>query len=302
MFRKLLSGFTQAPYVSPLEAFLARALLAWLVGTELWKMEAFTKQESPVGLALFFDLTWLAVPENYVIFRTVAYSLLGIYITGVALPLVLPLIALAHTLVYTLFNSQGSTHHGHQIISMVLLIQACTTIFYHFRRKRVLLQPDAPLNGWLLWNSIAIICGTYVVSVVTKMDASNGMWFWNSNHIAMDMIKTQRQNFFNALEPQYDGNPPTALWLLEHKWIARAMFSSGVFLEVLCFFALGHRALAFIIGVSLIAMHRSISELMGLTFLNNELLALIFMVNIPFLIAWPINKLLGLGQRQELRA
>jgi len=293
MLRKLLSGFTTPPNVSALEGLLSRILLTLLVWYELSRLDEITDQAKPVGLAHFFDLTWLSQPENFAIFQPIAYGLLIIYVLGLGLPFVLPLIALAHTMVFTLYNSQGSTHHGHQIVSMVLVVQAVTALYYHFNRKRVYLQPDSALNGRLLWNSIALICGTYVVSVITKMDVSNGMWFWNSNHIAMDMIKTQRQNFLNELDPQFAGNPPLAIWFLEHKWIARAMFSSGVLLETFCFFALGGRFLAFAIGVSLIAMHRSISQLMGLEFLNNEILCVIFLVNIPFLLAWPINWMIG---------
>jgi hypothetical protein len=289
MLRKLLSGFTQAPHVSALEAFFSRVLLSMLVAWDLQRFDQMSRQENPVGLARFFDLTWLSHPEVYPLYRNIVYGLLILFIAGIGLPFVLPLIALGHTLVWTLYNSQGSTHHGHQIISMLLVVQAGVVIYYQLKKQRCLLQPTAELNGWLLWHSIALICGTYVVSVITKMDNSNGMWFWNSNHIAMDMLKTQRQNYLNDLSPEFAGDPPLALWLIEHKWIARAMFSSGVLLELFCFFALGHRLLAFIIGLSLIAMHRSISHLMNLEFLNNELLALIFFVNIPFLIAWPLE-------------
>ncbi|MEZ0275124.1 MAG: hypothetical protein ACAH88_09480, partial [Roseimicrobium sp.] len=56
--------------------------------------------------------------------------------------------------------------------------------------------------------------------------------------------------------------------------------------------------LGFLIGLSLLAMHRSIDKLMGgVAFLNNELLAFIFLVNIPFLIACMINWLPKLSAR-----
>ena len=123
------------------------------------------------------------------------------------------------------------------------------------------------------------------------MKQSGGMWLWRANNVAVDIIKTQRQTYYNDLNPENVGDPANALWLLAHPWQARLLFSSGVILETLSFVAIGSRVLAFFIGVSLIAMHRSIEELMGgLTFPNNEYLCLIFLINVPFIVAWPLDR------------
>jgi hypothetical protein len=116
------------------------------------------------------------------------------------------------------------------------------------------------------------------------------MWLFNSKYVAMDMLKTQRQSYLNELDPAFAGNPDEAIWMLEHPLLATLFFGSGLFLELFCIFAIGNRWLGFLIGVSLIVMHRSIDRLMGgVAFLNNELLCFIFLVNIPFLIACMVN-------------
>src|SRR5438093_13283033 len=109
------------------------------------------------------------------------------------------------------------------------------------------------------------------------MPSSGGMWLWNANYIAMDMIKTQHQTFLNSFDPAYAKIPSDAFWLLDHTWTSRILFGSGVLLEAGCILAIGGRWLSFIIGVSLIAMHRSIDSLMGgVAFPYNELLDMIF--------------------------
>jgi hypothetical protein len=291
MLKKLLSGFTEAPSVSRTEAFLARVLLALLVADEIWRPLSFTTQLMPVGLGHWMDLTWISNRESHELFRNIVYVGLGFYAVGLALPVALPLVTLGHILYYTLFNSQGFTHHGHQIISLILMIQTAVVWWSCVRRKFSLGFPDDWINSRILWQTTIMIAGTYVVSVITKMQSSGGMWLWRANNVAVDIIKTQRQTYYNDLNPENVGDPANAIWLLANPWRARLLFSSGVILETICFFAIGSRALAFFIGISLIAMHRSIEELMGgLTFRNNEALCAIYLINFPFLIAWPINR------------
>jgi hypothetical protein len=81
--------------------------------------------------------------------------------------------------------------------------------------------------------------------------------------------------------------------MLEHPWTARLMFGSGFLLEALSIFAIGRRGLGFLIGVSILVFHRSIDALMGLTFLYNEFLVAVFLIGIPFGLAWLLSRLPG---------
>ena len=154
------------------------------------------------------------------------------------------------------------------------------------------MPPDEKLRSWMFVQAQVILTGMYFISVYTKMDNSGGMWLWNSNNVALDMIKTARQSYLNNFDPAFAGNPPEAIWMLEHPWLSRLFFGSGMFLEFFCILAIGNRWLGFIMGVSLLAMHRSIDWLMGgVAFINNEYLAFIFLINLPFLMSWPLDKI-----------
>lgn len=302
ILRRAFSGFFQAPNVSSLESFICRLLFAGIVFYSLGAGMDKSTEPHPVGLLKLLHmidddrtwLGWLADPGHYATWRMVTAAALVLYVAGLALPVVLPVVTLLHILPFTLYNSQGYTHHGYQIISLTLLVQALTVWFHVWRtRSFSWLPPGATLRSWLLWQSQMLICGTYLVSIIAKVDNSGGMWLWNANYVAMDMVKTQRQNYLNKLDPQYAQAPEQAVWMLEHPWTARLMFGSGFILETLCIFAIGRRGLGFLIGVSIIVFHRSIDALMGLIFLYNELLVAVFIVGIPFGIAWVLSRLPG---------
>jgi hypothetical protein len=285
-FSRLLAGFFSPPKVSPLEGFLLRVFFAVVVAYTFRFEVPFSTQPHPTGLAHFFDLTWLSNPLSYSTFRGVIYSLLLLYMAGVLLPIILPLLALGHVLAFTLFNSQGYTHHGFQIVSLTLVAQAGTVLYDTFCRGVRLRPPDAVLNSWLLWQSQVIVVGTYLISVFSKLINSRGLWLWNSSYIATDLIKSRRQLYYGSLDPNYAGDPVEAMWLLENPWMARALFGTGFVLEAIAFLALANRKIGFVIGVALILMHRSIAGLMGLRFDNNEMLCAIYLVGLPFLVAW----------------
>jgi hypothetical protein len=283
--RNFAAGFFSLPTVSPLEGFFLRLLFGVVVASTLSLQVPFHDQPHPVGLARFFDLTWLSDPEKLSAYRGLLYLLLLVYASGWFLPIVLPLLAVAYSLMFTLYNSQGYTHHGYQIIGLTLLVQAVTVVYYAVLKGLRLQPPDTLLNSWLLVQSQVVVTGTYLVSFLTKLFATGGMWFWNAHYIALDMIKTQRQHYFSRFNPADLGDPPEAIWLLEHPWMARGLFASGVVLEAIAFFALASRRLGFVIGVGLILMHRSVSMLMGLRFQNNEMLSAIFLIGVPYVLA-----------------
>jgi hypothetical protein len=97
-----------------------------------------------------------------------------------------------------------------------------------FRHSRLQL-PDALLNSWLLVQSQVVVAGTYFVSFFTKILSTGGMWLWNANYIAIDLIKTQRQHYFSRFDPSDAGNRAEAMWLLEHPWIARVFSPAARF-------------------------------------------------------------------------
>jgi hypothetical protein len=124
-----------------------------------------------------------------------------------------------------------------------------------------------------LVQSQVVVAGTYLVSFFTKILSTGGMWLWNANYIATDLIKTKGNRF--------DPSDVAAGASLGRT----GFFASGALLEATAFLALANRRLGFLIGVGLVLMHRSVSVLMGLTFQFNEMLCVIFLVRIPYFVA-----------------
>jgi len=290
-FKRLLAGFFSPPKVTPLEGFLLRVFFAVVVAYTFRFEVPFPTQSHPTGLAHLFDLTWLSNPASYSMFRGIIYFLLFLYAAGVLLPITLPLLALGHVLAFTLYNSQGYTHHGFQIVSLTLVAQAGTVLYDTFCRGVRLRPPDALLNSWLLWQSQVVVVGTYLISVFSKLINSRGLWLWNSSYIATDLIKSRRQLYYGSLDSNYAGDPVEAMWLLENPWSARALFGTGFILEAIAFLALANRKIAFVIGIALILLHRSIAGLMGLRFDNSEMLCAIYLVGLPLLVAWCLYRI-----------
>ena len=122
--------------VSQTEAFLLRALLAFA----LWQFFPISmdqvSQPAPVGLAHWFDLTWLANPDHLSAFRSAFLVVLFWFSSGIGLPLSLPTLALLHILPFTLVNSQGHAHHGYQIMSLTLIAMSIAAIAHAIRGLR----------------------------------------------------------------------------------------------------------------------------------------------------------------------
>lgn len=270
------------PKVGQLEAFLARAMLAYAVFYFFPIFTPPTVQPVPVGLAHWFDLTWLGHTSNLQLYRQIFIGVLIVYVSGVGLPMVLPVLAVMHILPFTLINSQGFTNHSHHILSVVLLAQALVAVCFP---RGAWLQPLTVMNGWLLAASQAGIATAYFISVCSKLWASGGMWLFHSHYIALDLVKTMRQNYYSALDPRYATDPPSVVWMLENPMLTAVIFDMGFFIEALILTSVGTRRLAFVFGVATIMMHRGINALMGLEFYQNESMLLAYFVNVPFLIA-----------------
>jgi hypothetical protein len=284
------------PEVGRLEAFIARAMLAYVL------MEFFpiftppAVQPVPVGLAHGFDLTWLGHTPTLEFYRLIFTGVLVVYVLGFGLPVVLPVLAVMQILPFTLTNSQGFTNHSHHILSVVLLAQALVAVCFP---RGAWLQPRAIMNGWLLVASQAGIATAYLISVCSKLWASGGMWLFHSHYIALDLVKTMRQNYYSALDPRYATDPPNVLWMLEHPTATAVIFDMGFFVEALIVLSVGTRWLALAFGIATIMMHRSINALMGLEFFQNESMLAVFFVNVPFLITllWAGCERMLLGRR-----
>ena len=287
------NGLFPVPEVGAVEAFLSRSMLAAALW---WFFPVFiqhTAQPEPVGLAHWMDLTWLHDAGTFGAYRTVFAMALVVYTLGIALPVSVAVITIMHILPWTLHNSQGFTYHANQIMSLTLMAQTLTVWYLAARGRAGWAQPGPEAGKWGLFNSQFAIATAYFVSVCSKMIRSDGEWLKNSYYVALDFVKTMRQNYYSSLDPAYATDPPLVAWFMEHPLVAAGMFDFGVFLETVMILAIGHRLWALVVGVLLIIMHLSIAEMMNLFFPTHLAMLVIFFVNLPFLIAAIIARLKG---------
>lgn len=353
-------GLFPLPLVSAREAFVLRALMAAALGWFFPPAVSWTSQPSPVGLAHWFDLTWLANPNVFAAYRAVYMALLILYASGFVLPLTLSLMTLMQILPPTLHNSQGFTYHGNQILSLTLVGLSVTTLWFAatgrvrtgkenslarlalvpavaFIESAVLWRcektvalgnlcsyfcPDwgfaAPwgnlmffipvflvvavipscltrtweeesaqlplVRTWTLVTAQFVIASAYLISVFSKFIRSRGEWLVNSYYVALDFVKTLRQNYYSSLNPQYAVDPPAYIvTMMQHPVVTSVFFDVGVALEAFMIFAVGYRKAAFVFGASLIFMHCTIAKIMNLFFPSHVAMLAIFWVLPAFL-------------------
>lgn len=266
-------GFNPDP-ISALDWTLMRAAFAALVLATFWDRHpyAFSGQPSPVGIARWVDLTFLGHDASRGVMLGLACVCCAAYAAGFALRLVLPLLTSAQVALYTFQNSQGFTDHGVQLVSMVLLFQ---TIVVWWKRG----ETADKLRAWLWFYSRGIILFSYVASALTKFINTRGLWIWRSKHLCIEAVKTRRYSYYKDLDPALLGDPPAAMWLLQHPAAAQVVFGIGFFIEALAFLGLRDRRWSALAGLTIIAMHQGIIWIMDLAFVNHQWLCLIFLVN-----------------------
>jgi hypothetical protein len=305
------AGFVPQP-AQGWEWFFMRLFLAVLVFYSLQEFKPYTfdEQSVPRGLARLFDLTFLHEngPIDFSTLKRLEIPMLGtirlhgtgwfdtvvvlsavlgaLYVWGRGLLITLPLLALLHTIPWTFSNSQGYTHHGNQLVSMVLIVQAIVVWWWQIRIWRGKPRLPAGLEGHLIYYSQGMVALSYVACAITKIINSKGLWLWRSNNICIELIKSHRLEYYEKLSPELAGDPPAAIWLLNHPWTTRLLFDAGFFVELLAVIALRNRPWALLVGCSIIAFHRSVWVLMRLEFPMHEYLIAIFLVNVPFWVWW----------------
>jgi len=295
-----LRAFQPRP-TSGSEAFFLRLFFAIaVVWGGMWNVLPFEKVEMANGLARYVDLSFLGGADAAVWFRPLIVVAAILYTFGWVAPLGTVLLTLAHVGYHTLHNSQGFTFHGNNIVGLILLAQCSAELYwwgYKLIKKHAYPFP-AGLNagGYLLYFSQCAIVAVYVTSAITKLSKSDGLWLFRSHYLAKSIVKTHRQTFYdNPSLGVFQPVIPIAQWLADHHIITRLLFGAGFMLELFAVVALWNRAWALFFGLSMIAFHFGVEIIMQLDFWVNQLMCLIFLVNVPFWLAW-----LAKGRRKAL--
>ena len=254
-------------------------------------LASFTEAKNPVGFGKLIDLTFLSNHTVGVVLHWVSLAaLLGYAFGGIALPVSTLVVFIIHCAVFTLNNSKGATHHGYQILSITLLAQVCVLwapmIIRPFPKIRRYFPAHAPglhQRDLFVYYSQVAIAGCYVIAGLSKVLRSHVKWIIESPDVAVQIVKSHSQKYYEYLQPQWSDMGMTyASWITAHPWLTRIMLTGGLVLELFAFLLLINRAWAALIGISLIAMHLIIGELMALHFPQNIQGDFALLVNAPF--------------------
>ena len=247
-------------------------------------------QPNPNGIAHLIDITWISDPAIYPKVYYAMVALAVAYVIGIGLPVILPLLAGLHILIFTLANSQGAIGHDNQILSIVLLAQAVAVCLPHLFARRGWNLPQCTdtsrisIRDFMLNTTLQVIAACYVVTGLAKLFESKGLWVWQTPDLVVEIVKTNHQRgYTKALEAGASiDQADTIAFMTDHPWLTRLFLGGGFFFELFAFMALYNRLWALVFGLGLFAMHRCILWLMKLGFPENERLLIIYLINIPF--------------------
>ncbi len=299
--KRWLAGSFRPKTHGPWESLAARALFAALTIYHFPTLMPFTTQPVPNGIARWFDLTWLAAPGALETVRWIFMGLMVPYVLGWALWAVLPLAAFLHIAIFSLNNSQGYINHNWQIVSSILLIQTFVAWWWPLRQawrarstptaERDVHDPALTRDAWLWYFTQLIMALFYTTSAVSKVKKSGLGWMMDLENLSLAVKKTSVQAYYSDPSVGSAGAMPAAgQWIMDHPLGTAILFGPALPLEFFAFVALWNRAVAFWLGLALIAMHCGIEAIMALDFYINSLCLLIFYVNLPGWIAAWLNR------------
>lgn len=273
----------------------------------------YSTQEKPDGIARFVDLTFFNDDAFVEVLPWIVIPCLLLYVSGVGLPVALPILCFVLIGSRTLYNSQGYIHHGFQMVSLILLAQTVVCLWACFKSPREAMgfrkASAATRTGRTWWDvmirySQLMIIASYMIPGVVKQFKSGGEWFLNSHYIGVQVVKTYRQNYYNDLDPEWEPEklPKMATFMLEHKNWTRLLLGCGVALQCVAFLALYNRLTWLVFGLLFISFHYLNDVMFGLYFFHVEKLDWIFLVNLPFWAWWAWRRWISRKQPVALGA
>lgn len=299
-------AFTPIAYNRP-ALWTARALFALAVWLSFPAFTSFTDQPVPVGLAHFVNFTWLGDTEPLLFGMTplvwvrtlLAISLL-VYLTGFLDAATLAVAAFATISIGTLNNSQGAMTHHLQVVALpvaALWVHALVRLgigprLHPFRWSGAWLSRER----WSLFVAQQAVVGAYVVSAITKLVNSGGRWPIDAVYFPLQLVKTDRSEYYNTLQEQAGSGEGWANALaasvhqlfLDSPNTARFILTLGLLLELLAFLALAGKRWNLAVGLLIILFHLTVSKAMNLTFGLNMLVLTAFFVAPP-VVHWVTN-------------
>ncbi|MDQ6624844.1 MAG: hypothetical protein M3Y69_01705 [Verrucomicrobiota bacterium] len=267
-----------------MERAIMRVLFALVVARHIPGGLSDATLSYPSGFARFVDLHFLVQPTALTAGGYMLWAALALYVFRFGLWLALPYMTLFSIAVGSAQNSSGAIGHHAQIVSLVLLAQ---TVAYFYSRARSRaggerIRPDATESLMIDW-SLQAIAATYFISGLTKLINTHGLWMIQSPLVAVQILKTSDHTYYDALDPtRHQAGYALAEWMVQHPLLVGIALSSGLLLELTSPLLLWGRRWAAFFGVALLVFHKSIGHTMQLHFPYNEMLLVIYLINVPF--------------------
>lgn len=287
-----MSAQKQIPSFAFYERLIMRALFAWLVWRVMPDALVVNGIPSPNGIAQVFDLHFLLDPQVFAWARIALAIALILYVARLAVWLALPVALVLNLAARAITNSQGAIQHAAQIVSLVLLAQTAAHLFGLWRRRRG--EEPRLLEDRAVWWSQQTIVAVYLVAGMTKLIVTKGLWIFQTRWIGVSIAKSAYQSFYDTLnQADLEQQLAVANFAAAHGWIIALIAAGGLFLELGSPLMLINRATAALFGSALLCFHLSIDYAMRLSFIYNQWLLLIFMINAPYWIVTGARKILG---------
>lgn len=271
-----------------------RVLFAWLVWRATPGALIVNGIPAPNGLTRVFDLRFLLDPHFFAIAHTVLAVALMLFALRLLVWLALPVAFFVNVAANAITNSQGAIQHAFQIVSLVLLAQTAAHYYGLWRRRREN-EERRLLEDRAIWWSQQTIVAVYFVAGIIKLFVTKGLWIFQARFIGVSVAKSAYQSFYNNLDQaDLEKQLAVAHFAAAHGWIIALIAAGGLFLELGSPLMLLNRATAAVFGALLICFHLGLDYSMRLSFIYNQWLLLIFMINLPY---WVVT-----GARKILRA
>jgi len=263
------------------ERLVMRALFAWVVFLATPKGLIVNGIPSPNGFARLVDLHFLLAPHVFAFCQKLLVVALILYVLRLVVWLALPVALFIQVATNAITNSQGGIQHAMQIVSLVLLAQTAAHFYGLWRRRAG--EDRALLENRAIWWAQQTIVAVYLVAGITKLIVTHGKWIYDARWLGVSIAKSAYQSFYDThRQADLQQQLSIAHFAATHGWVVVLIAAVGLFLELGSPLMLRSRIWAAVLGCALILFHVGLTYSMGLSFIYNQWLLLIFMVNVPY--------------------
>lgn len=271
------------------EPVVTRSLFALIVATEapIRSGLEFRSAPYPNGLAQYLALGSLSDWSTWLLGGF--WLALVLYAAGIWLPLSALYLTVIAVIAGTLHNSQGAFGHSHQVMTLLLGAQFVAFTWSHLLHKDRALLRGHELSALI---SPQLIAFNYVTSAITKLRRSGLDWVRDSPDVAVEVVKTHSQAFYNDLTPgMLERGQAVADFLLSHQTATRIFIGGGLAVELFAFLGLFGKRSGLLAALAIVGLHAGVKTLMTLDFRANQYCALLFLGHGAFWLLWGLEKL-----------